>query len=513
MALLLGDVIRRHARRRPEKVAYVVGRERVTYRRFNESANRLAHALRALGVRHGDRVATLAQNRVEYPVAYFALAKLGAIHVPVNFRYRAAEIRYTLAQSEASVCLHAAEFADVVHGLRAELPALRHLVPLDGDAPGSFAALVARASDAEPEPEPALTERDPHVLLYTSGTTGDAKGAMLSHRAYVLQGSQTQQATGLGEDDVGLCMFPMFHMGGWAMPLGYWVNGGTIVIMEKADPGEILRAVERERVTYLYLIPTLYNALFALPELDAADVSSLRALGSGTSVMTEAQVRTIIERFRNPNLFIMYGQTEAGPVASLRPRDVERKPTSVGRPALNVEVRVVDAEDREVAAGETGEIACRSEYNMLGYWRMPEATAATLRGGWVHTGDLAAFDDEGFLHIAGRLKEMIKCGGENIFPAEVERCLLEHPAIAEAAVFGVPDAHWGEVAVAAVVRRAGAPLSEAQVIEHVHARLAGYKKPRAVRFLDALPRTASTRQVQKTLLREQWVLEVGGSGS
>jgi fatty-acyl-CoA synthase len=493
MALLLGDIVRRQARHRPEKTAYVIGPERVTYRRLDAAANRLAHALRALGVGHGDRVATLAENRVEYPAIYFAVAKLGAIHVPVNFRYRAGEVRYALAQSEASVLFCSDRFAGVAEEVRGALPALRHVVSLERDAP----ALVARASDAEPAPEPALSEHDPHVMLYTSGTTGDPKGALLSHRTYVLQAMQTQAASGLGEDDVGLCMFPMFHMGGWAMPLGYWSKGGTVVLMEKAEPAEILRAVPREGVTYLYLIPTLYNAVLALPEFERTDLSSLRALGSGTSAMTETQVRTIVERFRNPNLFVMYGQTEAGPIANLRPPDVLRKPTSVGRPALNVDVRVVDGDDRDAGPGATGEIVCRSEFTMLGYWRMPEATAETLRGGWLHTGDLGALDDEGFLHIAGRMKEMIKCGGENIFPVEVERCLLEHPAIAEAAVVGVPDPYWGEVVAAAT-------LSEADVVEHVRARLAGYKKPRLVRLLDALPRTASTRQVQKTLLREQW---------
>jgi fatty-acyl-CoA synthase len=477
----------------------------VTYRCLDETANRLAHVLRGLGVRRGDRVATLARNRVEYPAIYFAAAKLGAIHVPVSFRYRAGEIRYVLTQSETSVLLVAAEFTEVAHGLRPELPALRHVVALDGEGPASLAALAARAAAGEPAPEPGLDERDPHVILYTSGTTGDPKGALLSHRSYVLQAAQTQMTTGLGEDDVGVCMFPMFHMGGWAMPLGYWANGGSVVLLERAEPEAILRAVAETHATYLYLIPTLYEAVLALPELERTDLSSLRALGSGTSAMAEAQVRRIIERFRNPNLFVAYGQTEAGPIATLRPRDVARKPTSVGRPVLNVDVRVADVDDRDVPAGATGEVLCRSEFNMLGYWRMPEASAETLRGGWVHTGDLAALDDEGFLHIAGRVKEMIKCGGENVFPVEVERCLLEHPAVAEAAVFGVPDAHWGEVAVAAVVRRAGAALTEPEVIAHVHARLAGYKKPRFVRFLDALPRTGSTRQVQKTLLREEWL--------
>jgi fatty-acyl-CoA synthase len=300
-------------------------------------------------------------------------------------------------------------------------------------------------------------------------------------------------------------------MGGWAMPLGYWANGGCVLLLERADPGEILRLVAREGVTYLYLIPTLYDSVLALPELDRTDLSSLRALGSGTSVMTEGQVRTIVERFRNPNLFVVYGQSEAGPISTLRPRDVLRKPTSVGRPVVNVDVSLVAADGGPVGAGEVGEIVCRSEFNMLGYWRMPAATAAAMRNGWLHTGDLGTFDEDGFLHIAGRAREMIKCGGENIYPAEVERCLLEHPSVAEAAVFGVPDERWGEIVVAAVVPQAGATLAEDEVVEHVRSQLAGYKKPRQVLVLDALPRTASTRQVQKTLLRERWARDRAGT--
>jgi fatty-acyl-CoA synthase len=495
MPLLLGEIVRRHARWRPDRTAYVIGPHRVTYRQLNALANRFAHALRGLGVGRGDRVATLSPNRLEYPAIYFAVAKLGAIHVPLNVRWKPDELRYALAQSEARLLLAAREFDEIAHGLAATLPALEHVVALAGAE-----ALLARASDAEPEA--VVDERDPHVMLYTSGTTGDPKGALLSHRSYALQAAQTSGATGLGEDEIGLCMFPMFHMGGWAMPLGYWANGGSAVLMERADPGEILRLVARERVTSLYLIPTLYRAVLELPEFAASDVSSLRALGSGTSVMTEAQVREIVERFRNPNLSVQYGQTEAGPIATLRPRDLLRKPTSVGRPALNVDVRLVGAS----GPGAVGEIACRSEFVMLGYWRMAEATAETLRDGWVHTGDLGTLDDEGFLHIAGRVREMIKTGAESVYPAEVERCLLEHPAIAEAAVFGVPDARWGEAVVAAVVPRPGAGLDEAAVVAHVRDRLAGYKKPQHVVLLDALPRTASTRQVQKTLLRERWTL-------
>jgi fatty-acyl-CoA synthase len=247
----------------------------------------------------------------------------------------------------------------------------------------------------------------------------------------------------------------------------------------------------------------------ASPDFERTDLSSLHALGAGTQAMSAEQVNAITTRFRNENMFVMYGQTEAGPVCALRPPETLRKPTSVGHPVLNVDVEVRGADGRPVPAGETGEIVCRSDFTMLGYWRMPEATAETVRDGWVHTGDLARIDDEGTVFIAGRVKELIKCGGENIFPAEVERCLLEHPAIVEAAVFGVPDAGWGELPIAAVVLRPGARLAEDEVIAHVRARLAGYKKPRRVWFRDDLPRTASTRQIQKTVLREEWLATPG----
>jgi fatty-acyl-CoA synthase len=300
-------------------------------------------------------------------------------------------------------------------------------------------------------------------------------------------------------------MFPMFHMGGWALPLGFWYDGGTVVIMERADPRAMLEAVARERVTYLYAVPTVYNFLLDLPDFDRFDLSSLRVLAGGTAVMTDEQIRRITERFRTRNLFIIYGSTEGGPMATLRPADLFRKPGSVGRPALNVELRVVDDDGNAVPPGTAGEILCRSEFTMRGYWRMPAETAATLRDGWVHTGDLGVLDDEGFLYISGRKKEMIKSGGENVFPVEVERVLLEHPAIAEAAVLGVPDPDWGESVLAAVVRRSGHTLTETEVVTHVRERLAGYKKPRYVWFMDSLPRTAATRQVQKTVLREQFL--------
>ena len=499
--LILGEILRRHARVRPRKTAYVVGARRVTYAEFNDDANRLAHALQVLGVGRGERVAVLANNCAQYPLVYFACIKLGAVVVPVNARFKDEEVQYVVEHSEAMALLHGADFAATVDRLRGRWSRGRHYRALDGDA---FTAWLNECSPAEPSG--VVDENDPHVMLYTSGTTGAPKGALLSQRSYYLQAGHSHHLTGLSEDDIGLSMFPMFHMGGWALPLGFWYDGSTVIIMERADPRAMLEAVQRERVTYLYAVPTVYNFMLDLPEFDRFDLSSLRILAGGTSVMTDEQVRRITERFHNRNLFIIYGSTEAGPVATLRPPDLFRKPGSVGRPALNVDLRVVDDEDREVPAGTAGEIICRSEFNMRGYWRMPAESAATLRGGWVHTGDLGVLDDEGFLFIAGRKKEMIKTGGENVFPVEVERVLLEHPAVAEAAVLGVPDPDWGESVLAAVVRRPGCELAEADVVAHVRARLAGFKKPRYVWFVESLPRTAATRQVQKALLREQFQL-------
>lgn len=433
--LLLGEILRRHAAVRGDKVAYVMGDVRVTYRTMNAGANRLAHVLHAHGVGRGDRVAILAANVPLYPEAYFAAAKLGAILVPVNARYKEAEIEYAVNQSAATLLLFAAEHAGKVEALERRLPDVRSFLRLDGEGFGApLRDLLERAADAEPAAD--VRENDPHVMLYTSGTTGRPKGVLSSHRSYVLSAAQGQNGLRLGEEDVGVSMFPMFHMGGWALPLG----------------------------------------------------------------------RRIRSAFPAEAMVLIYGSTEAGAGTMLRPPDILRKPTSVGRPAINVDVRLVDEGGRDVADGDAGEILCRSDFLMLGYWKMPEATEAALRGGWYHTGDLAVRDEEGFLNVVGRAKDMIKTGGENVFPAEVEAALLEHPDVAEAAVFGVPDDVWGESVVAAVVRRSPA-LDASAVVEHVKSRLAGYKKPRQVFFVEALPRTAATGRVQKPLLRDRFIAE------
>jgi fatty-acyl-CoA synthase len=521
--LLLGDIVRRHARYRAAKTAYVLdhadGRvERVSYAEFDGGANRLARTLAKAGVRRGDRVAILAQNCVEYPWAYIACCRLGAILVPVNTRYRREEIRYAMDFAAAKVALVGEEFADELIALvrAGSLRGLERLFALGSRVRGKsveglavarvwLPEVLADESPADFVPDDPPDERDPHVMLYTSGTTGVPKGALLSQRSYYLQAGNTQVITGQTERDVGLSMFPMFHMGGWAMPLGYWSIGASIVIMRKADSRAMLAAVERERVTYLYAVPTVYESMLALAAFGRFDLSSLRALGGGTAYMPREQIERITRAFGTENMVVMYGQTEAGPISCLRAHDLMRKAGSVGTPVSHVDVRIVDAAGRDVPVGVPGEIVVRSDLTMLGYWRMPEATTEAFVGGWLHTGDQAIWDEEGFIHIVGRLKEMIKTGGENVFPAEVEQVLARHPDVAECAVLGVPDPEWSEAVLAVVVARTGAELHEHEVIEFVKRELAGYKKPRHVRFVDELPRTASTRQVQKALLRDRFV--------
>lgn len=508
--LVLGDILRRQAAVRGGKTAYVVGEERVAYGDFHRRSNQLAHALADLGVRRGDRVAVLAGNRVEYPLLYFAVLKLGAIVVPVNARFTAGEVAFVVGHAEAGTFVVAGEHAATVAGLR--LPCVRRWVALDAgtlDAP-SLASLVDGAPDADVPVE--VDERDPHVMLYTSGTTGSPKGTLLSHRSYFLQATTSHLQLGITEDDVGLSMFPMFHMGGWALPLGFWHTGATIAIVPKADPRALLETIVRERVTYFYAVPTVYESMLAAVDFERYDLSSLRMIGGGTAAMTREQVERIRGRLRCQKMVIIYGSTEAGPVSVLRPPDVPRRPETVGRPYLDVDVRLLDEDGREVAPGAVGEIAVRSEFTMQGYWRNPAETAATLRDGWVHTGDLGSFDPDGFLSIVGRKKEVIRSGGESIFPAEIERVLLAHPSIREAGVVGIPHPRWGEAAVAAVVLHDGAALGADAVIAHVRAHLAAYKKPAHVCFLGELPRTAASRQVHKPLLREMVLRQLATGG-
>ncbi|HEY9723981.1 MAG TPA: long-chain fatty acid--CoA ligase [Oscillatoriaceae cyanobacterium] len=490
-----GDWLKRWAMYTPEKTAVVeeaTGR-RVSYRTLNERADRLAWVLRRqYGIGKGDRVAVLAHNCLETLDLFFATGKLGAILVPLNFRLVPAELRVILADSGARVLFVDDTFAASAPELGAET--VQRL-----GAP--YEALLAEAPETPPTPAEVALD-DPHLILYTSGTTGRSKGAVLTHGTITWNAINTQVGWDLRHDDVTLTHTPFFHTGGFNVlttPLLH--RGGTVVLMRQFDAARSLDLIELERCTVVFAVPTMFQMMLESPNFAARDLSSVRFFISGGAPCPVS----LIEAYAQRGLTFKqgYGLTEAGPNCfTLDARDAVRKAGSVGFPNMHVEVRVLDDDGRDVAPGEVGELVIRGPHVFPGYWNNPEATAQALRDGWLHTGDLVRRDEEGYTFIVDRKKDMIISGGENIYPAEIEQHLHAHPAIAEAAVIGVPHAKWGEVGKAIVALREGTSLDEAEVLAYLSERLARYKLPKSVAFVGALPRNASGK-VLKAMLRER----------
>jgi len=515
--MLLGDILRKNAR--PEvfgnKTALIFGERSWTYARLNSFMNRIANGLGALGVARGDRVAVLGRNSDVYVAIYFALAKLGAIMVPVNFWYRAEEVRYTLDQSDSRWLLAERRFAEVASAALASLarpitaiwyePGEPRSRSLGGESsPVVLESLIEAASDAEPAV--ALSPDDWHIILYTSGTTGFPKGATFSHRAHYLHAVSLALQTGQISDDVGIVIYPLFHTGGPdCLVLPHFLVGGTVVVQDGADPAAILSAAERHRLTSIFCVPTVWRWILSELAAHPYDVSSVRRCLGSSDTLPPDLLSGILDRF-DAEVRVTYGLTEAGCILtySRLTRADRAKIHTVGRPHPLVEVRIVDADGRDVPIGEVGEIVARGPTLMDGYWGMPERTAEALVDGWLHSGDLGRFDEDGYVVIAGRLKDMIVSGGEKIYPVEVERLLKQHPKIRDAALVGVPDAEWGQAVLAVIVPAPDAGLTEDEVVAHVRSHLAGYKRPRHVAFVDALPVTTATGKVQKAVLRERF---------
>ncbi len=506
--LLIGDIIRRRAvGADSERIALVFKEHRWTYRELNEATARLANGLRSLGVTRGDRVALLGRNSVEWVVSYFAAAKAGAILVPVSYWYKSAELTHVLRDSGARVLIATDDHADVVAGARADLAPDLRLVWIGAAAredDTTFASLIAESPDTEPLVE--IAESDPHVILYTSGTTGSPKGAVLSHRAHVLHAATWATETRAERDDVYLCTYPLFHTGGTdcgILPPLY--VGATVVVLPWPDADAILEAIERHRVTAFRAVPTIWKRLMAREDLDRRDLSSLRRVIAGSDAMPPELIAQIRRRIPQAVYLQNYGLTEAGPVLTyLRPGDPPSADGSNGLPHPQAEIRIVGADDRPLPPRAIGEIVARTEHLMDGYWNLPERTAEALRGGWLHTGDLGYLDELGYLWVTGRQKDVIITGSEHVYPSEVEAVLRLHPEVEEAAVIGVPDPQWGESVCAVVIATPGSEPTAEQLIAFVRERLADFKRPRYVIFADDFPRSGPTRKVQKAALRERY---------
>jgi fatty-acyl-CoA synthase len=472
----IGRWIRDRARTTPARIAIDHLGHELSYAELDAASERLAASFLARGLARGDRVATLTGNSPEHVAVFFACAKAGLILAPLSWRLAAAELAYQLEDSEPALFLVEAEHAELAE-------ATGH--PSEPLVPGGHGETV----------DAVVEDDDPLLLVYTSGTTGRPKGALLTHGNCFWTNLSFDLATGVSGDDVVLQVLPQFHCGGWNVQalLGWW-KGARVVLERSFDPGRCLALIEQKRVTTMMGVPANYLFLSQEPVFATADLSSLRRAVVGGAPMPEALLE--VWHDRGVDVVQGYGLTEAAPnVLCLPPEDAVRKIGWAGKPYPHVDVRLSAEEELQV----------RGPNVFAGYWRNPEATEEVLVDGWLRTGDVAERDEEGFYRIKGRLKDMYISGGENVYPAEVEGALHEHPAVADAAVVAVPDERWGEVGIAFVVP-AGEP-SEEELVEFVRGRLARFKAPKAVRFVDVLPRSAMGK-VLKDELRASMTEEV-----
>jgi fatty-acyl-CoA synthase len=490
------DFLVRARRLFPSRVGVIDGDVRRTYAEFAERADRLAWALRSeVGVRPGDRVAWLCGNTGELLEAYYGVLLAGGVLLPLNIRLAAAESRFVLDDSGASVLFRHPDQADVGH----PVPTV-----LLGE---EYESLLAR-QPAEPfEPEP-VDERAAAELFYTSGTTGSPKGVVLTHRNLYLHAVHSALTNGMNGDDVILHTIPLFHVNGWGTPHYLTGLGGVHVMLPRFDAGEVLRLIEAEGVTRLFAVPTMVRALLDHPAIETTDLSSLRQASIGGAPVSPA-VLTELEDRLGCLCLCGYGMTESSPTLTRSYDKPGEEPSAARRattgiPIIGVDVRVLDDDDREVPwdGATAGEVCARSNHVMDGYWGQPEATAETLRGGWLRTGDIATVDPDGYLTIVDRKKDLIISGGENISTVQVEHTLSEHPAVLEVAVVGVPDDRWGEVPKAWVALRDGHTVTADELVGWASERLARFKVPKAVEILPELPK-GGTGKIMKHQLRER----------
>lgn len=498
--------LHRARRMRPHETALVCEDERLSFAELADRVARLAGVFRNLGIGHDDRVAILAPNGRPYIETLFASFWAGAIAVPVNSRFALPEMIEQVLDAEPRVLVVDASFADQGLALREALPSLR-LLSIGGDAGSDSAGYEGSIGATDPADDARRGGDDIACIFYTGGTTGRSKGVMLSHGNIWANAIVTAPVCGFDQSLVHLHAGPLFHLGAAGRIFTTTVVGGRHVVLPRFTPEEALSAIEKERVTASTFVPTMMGMILDRPDLDRFDLSSLRLISYGASPMPQSILRRSFERFPGIGFLQSYGMTELSPVATTltaadhAPGAPSHRLRSAGRPVVSAEVRVVDGDDRELPAGQVGEILVRGPMVMKGYWRKPELSAETLRGGWMHTGDAGRLDEDGYLYVTDRIKDMIITGGENVYSVEVENALHSHPAVDQCAVIGVPDPHWGERVHAVIVPSPGhAPATE-EIVAHCRGLISGYKVPRSIELHPGPLPLSSVNKIDKAALR------------
>lgn len=508
----LGDIARLHAHVRPESVALKFEGRTTTYRILNARTNRVARALHADKVLKDDRIGYLAKNSDYFFEILLGSAKMGAVTLPIGWRLAPAEIAYMLENGDVAILFVGPEFADLARQAVAIAGQPVQIVELEDETTNGYVAWRDRQSDDDPEI--TLRPSDTTLQLYTSGTTGRPKGVMLTHHnlldMWIRAGQSGIDCFDWAEDDACLVAMPLAHIGGTGWGVVGLLNGAALVILRDFDPAAALALIEPERITKLFMVPAALNFMIQMAGAMNINYSQLKLIFYGASPIPIDLLRQCMEVF-GCRFCQQYGMTEAcGTIVYLPPEDHDsqgnRRMKSAGRAMPGIEIKIVDTQGNDLPAETVGEIATRSTSNMAGYWKNEAATRETLdANGWLRTGDAGYLDEDGYLYIHDRVKDMIISGAENIYPAEVENAIFGHPAVVDVAVIGVPDERWGEAVKAVVVLKQGAAASEAEIIGFARDRIAAFKAPKSVDFAESLPRNASGKVLKRSLKEPYWV--------
>jgi long-chain acyl-CoA synthetase len=509
------DIIYRNALLYSEQEAFVYGTERITFAEYNSRVNSLIHALQSMGVKKKDVFGILSWNCLEFVDVYGAAMKGGFITSPFNPRLQMDELDYIINYSEANTLFVGPELVEVANHLRPRLPKVKRFISFEGRAPDMICHRELLDTYPKEEPDIQVKEDDYVLIFYTSGTTGIPRGALYDQCRAVDDTITLVIALNLQPGDKNIQIMPLFHVGGTKYFWSFFYVGGTNVITTQRsfDPVATLQIIQNEKASDIHIVPTHLAAFFSLPDIDQYNLSSLKRMFYAASPMPLELLKKGVEKW-GPIFIQAYGATEDGPnvtglsrqqhnVLDKSPEE-QRVLTSAGFPCIGVHARVVDDKDQDVGPGEVGEIIVQSKHNMLEFWRKPEETRETIVNGWLHTGDMGLYDEKGFIYIVDRKRDMIVSGGENVYPREVEEILYQHPAIQEAAVIGIPDPYWVEKVHVVVMLKKGMSLSAEELIDFCKQRLARYKAPKSVEFVDALPKNPAGKVLKRELREKYW---------